>query len=214
MKRTLTTLLGVAALGAAPMAANALTYSFNASLGGANEVPGNAATATGLATLVYDTHDTASLLDDTFDFAMAAFGLSGGTVAGTAASAWHIHGAASPAEIAPVRVALDSTPPFVALNSGSTLLVGGDDVAVPATIPATPADANNAGYPEMSFLDMLRGGLAYVNIHTAANPGGEIRGQLVEVSAVPEPSSYALAIAGLGVVGLMAWRRRRDQQDG
>jgi len=30
-----------------------------------------------------------------------------------------------------------------------------------------------------SLLVLLRNGQAYVNVHTTANPGGEIRGQLV-----------------------------------
>jgi hypothetical protein len=48
-----------------------------------------------------------------------------------------------------------------------------------------------------------------VNVHTAANPAGEIRGQLMRVqavTAVPEPESYALLLAGLGV---LAWAQRR-----
>jgi len=48
----------------------------------------------------------------------------------------------------------------------------------------------------------------YVNIHTSAFPGGEIRGQL---APIPEPSTYAMFAAGLGVVGLM-WRRRAARQ--
>ena len=47
----------------------------------------------------------------------------------------------------------------------------------------------------------LLNGLWYINIHTAAFPGGEIRGQVI-----PEPTTAALL--GLGLVGLAANRRR------
>ncbi len=52
----------------------------------------------------------------------------------------------------------------------------------------------------------LLNGRYYVNIHTAANGGGEMRGFLV--SSVPEPSSIALLITG-GLFGLIRRRTRR-----
>jgi len=57
-------------------------------------------------------------------------------------------------------------------------------------------------FPAAYEADLLAGN-TYINIHTPAHPGGEIRGQLIPV---PEPAT----IAGLGVgVGLLALRRRR-----
>ncbi len=198
----------VAGVLAAPMMANAVVYQFNATLNGANEVgTPSAAAATGIATLSYDTFGTLSLADDKYSFSMSVFGLP---LAG--ATGFHIHGAATPIENGPVRVFLD-TAPFLSLNSGGTLLVGGSGVPAPVLIAATPVSGVNAGHPAMSFLDMLQGGLAYVNVHTVANPTGAVRGQLVQVAAIPEPETYALLLAGLGLVGGAVARRRSKLTD-
>ncbi|MER3402749.1 MAG: hypothetical protein C4336_08960 [Armatimonadota bacterium] len=53
---------------------------------------------------------------------------------------------------------------------------------------------------EMDFL----AGLWYVNLHSQAFPGGEIRGQL---NPVPEPAS--IAALGIAVAGMLAVRRQR-----
>ena len=206
--RTLISRILVAGVLAAPIMANAVVYQFNATLNGANEVPtSSGSTATGIATLSYDTFGTLSLADDKYSFSMSVFGLTGGAVFGTAATGFHIHGAATTAENGPVRVFLDAAP-FVSLNSGGTLLVGGSGISAPVLIGATGVTGLNAGHPAMSFLDMLQGGLAYVNVHTALNPAGAVRGQLMQVAVIPEPETYALLLAGLGLVGGAVARRR------
>jgi hypothetical protein len=60
------------------------------------------------------------------------------------------------------------------------------------TTPLTPAQES-----------ALMTGRTYINIHTVANPGGEIRGFLVPI---PEPAGAAFAFAAAGVLAL---RRRR-----
>jgi len=57
--------------------------------------------------------------------------------------------------------------------------------------------AGNTIISEAQEADLLAG-LWYVNIHTQANPAGEIRGQ-VTATAVPEPSAGLLALLGLGL---------------
>jgi len=203
MKKVHASLLALGALCLASTAATAATYSFNAVLNAGNEVESVSSPATGLAALVYDDLGTASLADDTFDFAMSVFDLSG------PATAYHIHGAGAPGENAPVRIGLDAAP-FISLNVGGSLLVGGSDVAAPS-IPATPPSATNPGYPAMSFLDMLQGGLAYVNVHTAAYPAGEVRGQLLPVAVVPEPGTWAMLLAGIAAIGTIVRRRVNER---
>ncbi len=214
MKKTMLK-LAVAAAFAAPFAAHATLFTFNATLSGANERPTPVATsANGLAILQYNDQGTGDLLDDTFSVAVAAFGLSG------PASGYHIHAAATPEETAPVRVNFENSP-FISTLEGSlpgehSIVIGGTTGVVSVTpgitngnIPATAATATNAGHPAMSFLQALQSHLAYVNIHTELNPSGEIRGQLIQVTAVPEPETYALMLAGLGLVGWVVSRRRK-----
>ena len=67
--------------------------------------------------------------------------------------------------------------------------------------------ANNGSVSaaEAALLAGLSAGDAYLNIHTATSPGGEIRGFL---HAVPEPSTWAMLILGLAGIGFMAYRRK------
>ena len=58
---------------------------------------------------------------------------------------------------------------------------------------------------EAALLQGFVDGTAYSNIHNEVFTGGEIRGQL---RAVPEPASWALMIAGFGLVGARLRRRR------
>lgn len=67
----------------------------------------------------------------------------------------------------------------------------------------------NGGTPATAFNALVAGldaGKAYLNIHTSTFGGGEIRGLLVPV---PEPQTYALMLAGLGVLAWVARRQRR-----
>lgn len=65
-------------------------------------------------------------------------------------------------------------------------------------LPGTQAD-------RLAVLAQLVAGNGYINAHTAANPGGEIRGQ-IECTAVPEPATFAAI--GLGLLPLLRRRRK------
>jgi hypothetical protein len=79
------------------------------------------------------------------------------------------------------------------------------NLALPGSFnaPFVTANGGTAAGAEAALLAGLAGGAAYLNIHSTAFPGGEIRGFL---APIPEPSTYALMLAGLA--GIAAWRRR------
>jgi hypothetical protein len=56
-------------------------------------------------------------------------------------------------------------------------------------------------------LGNILAGLSYINFHTSQFPSGEVRGQILAVTAVPEPETTALVAIGLGM--LAGWTRRR-----
>ena len=83
-------------------------------------------------------------------------------------------------------------------------------VIIPITVGPSPLVGSGPILPA-HVQPFLTGGV-YVNIHTAAFPGGEIRGQVVLLPPVSAPAmsflSLALAVGLLVLVSLVALRRR------
>jgi hypothetical protein len=63
MKKSLVSLSALCGLLGLPLGAHAVIYQFNATLNAPSEVPPTSSTATGVASLQYDDHNTASLAD-------------------------------------------------------------------------------------------------------------------------------------------------------
>lgn len=110
---------------------------FKATLNGSQEAPPNASTATGEASLVYDSIAKKFILSVTHTVPVPTNG--------------HIHKA-------PIGVSGPVIFPFSSFTSPITYTSGVLDATQEADLKAN---------------------LYYVNIHTAAFPGGEIRGQLI-----------------------------------
>jgi hypothetical protein len=71
----------------------------------------------------------------------------------------------------------------------------------------------NAGWTHYSLVfTPLLSGTRYVRFSTWSNDnqGMLLDNVSVTTAAVPEPETYAMMLAGLGIVGLMARRRRAD----
>jgi hypothetical protein len=79
---------------------------------------------------------------------------------------------------------------------------------VPAGVSGAGSFAGSVVDADAALISAITAGNFYVNLHTSEFAGGALRGQL---APIPEPETYALMLAGLGVVGWSA-RRRRAQR--
>jgi len=129
------------------------TTKFTATLNGASETPPVASGGTGTATF--------TVSGTMVNYSITASGLSGN------ATASHIH-------VGPTTAAGPVVLPFNNINNA-----GGGSVTISGTftstdvVPQTNPPINNLD----DLLAQMRAGNTYTNIHTAAHPGGEIRGQ-------------------------------------
>lgn len=177
--------LALAAVAMLPAAAIAEVHTLNLTLTGAQEVPPNSSTAVGTALFVYDT-DT-NLYD--LDLFVEGIALANLQNVGPNATPIHIHQAPAGAN-GGIIVDVGWAGSFVQDGAGIRLtiddqLFGGVQGAL-----TTSVDNNEAA---------LLAGNTYLNVHTQAFGGGEIRAQ------IPEPAS--LSVLALG--GLALLRRRR-----
>jgi hypothetical protein len=194
MRRTLKACATAAALFACASSAHALTYF--TTLSGPDESPPNSSPATGAAIVIINE------TTDIMDVEVAFSGLLGTTTAS------HIHCCTAVADTGTAGVAtevpfFDSFP--IGVMSGSYVHLF-DLLDLTSYNPAfVTAHGGTAASAEAALIDGLNAGQAYLNIHTTFRTGGEIRGFL---AAVPEPSSWALMIAGFGLAGAGLRRRR------
>jgi hypothetical protein len=189
--------VGVAAALACASAAQAATTVYTATLSGPAESPPNASAGTGTSTVTIDDVANTMLVEVNFS------GLTGTTTAS------HIHattalGFTGTAGVATQVPTFSGFPLGVTSGTYSNLF----DLLTAATYNPSFVTANGgtAAGAESALLSAIGSGRAYLNIHTTAFPGGEIRGFLV---AVPEPATWGMMLLGFGAIGL-AFRRRRS----
>ncbi len=169
---------------------------FRADLLGASETPPASTPATGLGTVTIDFDLLTMRVQESFS------GLTGTTTAS------HIHCCTTDPFTGNAGVATQ-LPSFSSFPTGVTS--GSLDQTFDMSLASSynPAFITAHGDVSGAFGALVVGletGRAYLNIHSTAFPGGEIRALL---APVPEPETYALMLAGLALMAPMLGRRRR-----
>ncbi|PTR08927.1 putative secreted protein with PEP-CTERM sorting signal [Nitrosospira sp. Nsp5] len=182
-----------ASVAAMPAAAHQIVYT--TSLDGPSEAPPNISPGTGTAKITVDFDLVTMRVEESFS------GLQGNVTAS------HIHCCTAVPGAGTIGVAT-TLPTFTDFPSGVTS--GTYDRTFDMTDassynPAFVTANGSVGGAFNALVAGLDGGTAYANIHTNIFPAGEIRGFL---APIPEPEAYAMLLAGLGMIGAVARRRR------
>lgn len=159
MKRLFAILAAGALLLVVPGGAVAADEAFSGMLRGASEVPPVTTNAAGTAYVFINDAQTE------VKYAVSYTGLSGPLVAA------HIHVGASGT----------NGPIALPLGVGPSTMFG--------TLTQADFVSTSAAPTWAAALAAIRAGRAYVNLHTAANPAGEIRAQLAPAAAGPSPTA-------------------------
>lgn len=180
----------------APALAHPITYVGTFSTAGEGVPASGPSAGTGSVTVIFD--------DDTFTMSVqASFSGLSGTV-----TAAHMHCCTAVAGTGNAGVATP-TPTFPSFPLGATFGTYNmlfDMTQASSWNPSFVTANTNITGAFAALSTGLADGKVYFNIHTTAVSSGEIRGFL---APVPEPESYALMLAGLGVLGMLARRRNR-----
>ena len=191
--KTLKLVLAFAAF--ALLAPTSHAQNFAITLNGASEAPPNASLGTGVGFVSFN------VPAHTMTIFVSFTGLTGPVTAA------HIHAATAAAGTGTAGVATQ-TPSFTGFPaSASGTYTNTFNMSLASSFRAAFITANG-GTPasaELALVAAATAGKAYLNLHTATFPGGEIRGFLTPTAA-PEPTTAALALLGLGA---LAYRRKR-----